>query len=107
GQGPWVGAGGRVAAGGVQLGEQGGEQFRVGAEPPAGAVGDVLLPAPVVVALDVLAAAVPVHQGRVPGQAHDLLTRLGLELAAQRLELGVGGAGGGEVLPDHDPGLVV
>lgn len=42
----------------------------------------------------------------MPGQAHDVLARLGLELAAQRLELGVGGAGGGEVLPHHDPQLV-
>lgn len=39
-------------------------------------------------------------------EAHDVLAGLGLHLAAQRLLLGVGGAGEGEVLPDHEAELV-
>src|SRR5699024_2615516 len=106
GQGPGVGAGGGVAAGGVEIGPVGRVQLGVVGEPPAGAFGVVLLPAPVVVALDVLVAAVPVDQRGMPGQAHVLLAGLGLELAAQRVPLGVGGAGHGEVLPHHDPQFI-
>src|SRR5699024_12222891 len=92
GERPGGGAGGGVAAGGVERRQQGGQQLGVVAEPPARALGDVLLPAPVVVALDVLIAAVPVHESGMPGQAHDVLAGLGLDLAAPRLALGVGGA---------------
>ena len=64
------------------------------------------MPAPVLVAPEVLVAAVPEHERRVRRQPGDVLAGLGLDLVAERLLLGVRGAGEQEVLPDHQPALV-
>ena len=95
-----------VTASRVEFSQQCGEELGVvGVAPPHSLLKSVL-PAPFVVTLDVLVGTVPVDQRRVPGQAHDVLTGLGLDLAAHRLEFRVGGARHGEVLPHHDPEFV-
>ena len=68
---------------------------------------EALLPAPLLEAPDVLVVAVPEHEARVRHRAASTLSRdLGLDLAPERLLLGVGGAGEQEVLPDEDAALV-
>ena len=81
------------------------EQLRGVAAAP-GASLELLLPAPVHEAPEVLVAAVPEHEGRVRGQAGDVLAGLRLELVPERLLLGVRRAGQQEVLPDQQAALV-
>src|SRR5450830_1219942 len=94
-----------VRPGRVELGDDGREQLGVVTVSPRRA-GQLLRPAPVHKAPEVLVAAVPQNQGRVRGQPRDGLAGLGLELAPERVLLRVGRAGEQEVLPDEDPLLV-
>lgn len=103
GAGP--GAAGGVGAGGIQLGDHAREYAEVVALAPRVPC-EFVLPAPVAKAPQVLVVAVPQDEAGVGHEAHDVLAGLGLHLAAQRLLLRVGGAGEGEVLPDHEAELV-
>src|SRR5699024_11427920 len=94
-----------LEAGGVVFGDHAWEQVGVVAVPPGTAV-EGLLPSPVHAAPQVFVATVPQGQGGVRGQSGDVFTCLGLELAPQRLFLGVGGTCQGEVLPDEDATFV-
>ena len=65
-----------------------------------------LLPVPVLVAPQVLVAAVVQGQRGMRCQPYDVLPGLGLDLLPQRRLLRVGGAGQQEVLPDEQSSLV-
>lgn len=71
-----------------------------------GTVAELLGPAPVGVALQVLVVAAPQDQRGVRGEPVDVLPGLGGDLVVQRLLLRVGGAGEGEILPDQQALLV-
>ncbi len=88
-----------------ELVDDAGQQLVVVEGAPRAAV-EPLLPPPVLVAPEVLVVAAEQGQRRVVGEPGDLLPRLGLDLAAQRLLLGVGRAGEQEVLPDEQAELV-
>ena len=65
-----------------------------------------LLPVPVLVAPEVLVAAVEQHQRRMRHQPHDVLTGLGFDLLPQRRLFRVRRAGQQEVLPDQQAALI-
>ena len=103
--GPRPGTARRVRPRRVQLGDDARQHAQVVPLAP-GLPGEPLLPAPVPEPPQVLVVAVPQHQRGMRHQPYDVLPRLGLHLAPQRLLLRVGRAREREVLPDQQPQLV-
>ena len=94
-----------VGARWVELGDDFGQHLGV-VNPAPRSVTERGLPVPVLVAPDVLVAAVPQGQARVRAEPRHGLPGLGDHLAAQGLLFGVRGAGEQEVLPHQQTQLV-